>query len=198
MRRLKAPLFGGTAIRDKAFSIACLACVLGVNEAQADATACKAFADSLIKSSVTPYHSISMIKAATDTAGSDANNQKTTSTSETIFTGAAIFVRFGSENWQKMPVPLDKLHDMARQNAEGFTDCEQLNDQIRNGQSVSVYTGHHVSKQTVTAMQLWVAKGLPVESSTDVVEVSGTRSTLLRHVATRYDYEKIAAPVIAP
>jgi hypothetical protein len=198
MKRLMAPLFGGPAIRNKAFSLACLVCVPCINEAQADALACKAFADSLIKSSVTPYHSISMIKASADNAGSDANNQKTTSTSETIFTGSAIFVRFGSESWQKMPVPVDKLHDMARQNAEGFTDCEHLSDQIRNGQSISIYTGHRVSKQTLTAVQLWVANGLPVESSTDVVVVSGTQSTLLRHVATHYDYEKIVAPAVTP
>jgi hypothetical protein len=174
-------------------------CVAG---ARADTTACKALADSLIKSSETPYHSISLIRSVSANGGSGSNDQKITSqTSETIFTGTAIFVRFGSGNWQRIQVPLDKLKGLARENAESFTDCQHLDDQRRDGVSLAVYAGHRLTQKITVAMEVRVAKesGLPVESETDVVaQAPGTSDAKSKHVATHYDYAKVVAPVVAP
>jgi hypothetical protein len=177
-------------------------CVLSAAGARADTLACKALADSLIKSSETPYHSISLISSTSANGGSGSGNQKITSqTSETIFTGTAIFVRFGSGSWQRIQVPLDKLKGLARVNAESFTDCHRLDDQKQDGTSLAAYSGHRLTQKIIVAMEVRVAKdsGLPIESETNVIEqAQGTSNPKSKHVTTHYDYKKVAAPVVAP
>jgi hypothetical protein len=192
----------GVVIRNIVLSPLFVVGALCTASARADTLACKALADSLIKSSGTPYHSISLISSTSADGGSGAGNKKITSqTSETIFTGAAIFVRFGSGSWQRIQVPLDKLKGLARQNAESFTDCHQLGDQKRDGASLSVYSGHRLTQKIIVAMEVQVAKdsGLPIESETEVIEqAAGTNNAKSKHVATHYDYEKVVPPVVAP
>ena len=171
-----------------------------VNAALADATACKNLADSLIKSSVTPYHSASLITFVLTNAGGGPDSQKTASqTSETIFTGSEIYVRIGSGKWRQVQAPLDELKKLVQKNAESFTDCERLNDESRNGVATEVYTGHAVTPNIIIAMQVAVAKGrgLPVETITDIIQRSA-KDQQSRHVTIKYDYEKIAPPIEKP
>ena len=203
MSRDFAPLpFMGVVIRNIVLSAWFVLCALCTTGARADTLACKAFADSLIKSSETPYHSISLISSTSADGGSGSGNQEITSqTSETIFTGTAIFVRFGSESWQRIQVPLDKLKGLARENAESFTDCHQLGDQRRDGASLAVYSAHRLTQKIIVAMQVLVAKdsGLPTESETDVIKrVPSASETKSKHVVTRYDYKKVVAPIVTP
>jgi hypothetical protein len=169
--------------------------VLSGTPARADAAACKGLADALLTNAETPYHSTSLITfAPTATAGDTGADAEpaTSQTSETIFTGNAIFVRFGSGKWQEIHASLDKLKELVRRNAESFTDCQRLNDETVDGATLSVYTGRSVTQKLVVATtKVWVApdRGVLIRSETDV-----TGAPMPRHLVIHYEYKDIAAP----
>lgn len=167
--------------------------ILSGTSARADAAACKGLADALLTSANTPYHSTSIItlNPTTGTEGAKAK-APTSQTSETIFTGKAIFVRFGSGKWQQIHAPLDKLKELVRQHAASFTDCQRLSDETVNGATLAVYAGHSVSQKLVVAtMTAWVApdRGVLIRSETDV-----TGGSMPRHLVINYEYNNVAAP----
>jgi hypothetical protein len=161
--------------------------------AWADAAACKGLADALLTSANTPYHSTSIITLDPTAADKGADSKPLTSqTSETIFTGNAIFVRFGSAKWQEIHTPLDELKELVRRNAASFTDCQRLSDETLDGATLAVYAGHKVTqKLVVAATKIWVApdRGVLIRSETDIIGGS-----MPRHLVINYEYKDIAAP----
>jgi hypothetical protein len=186
----------GTAIR----AIVTLAiCGLWISGARADTASCENLAAALVKNSNTPYRSVSMISIVPANAGTGTDNQAVSETSETIFTGTEIFVRFGSGAWRKVGAPIDQLKKLVLRNAEGYTECNRLPDENRNGVPVAVYDGHAVTPQNVVEMRLWVAtdRGLPIQSETEIVEASPTAANRQsRHIAIKYDYERVTPPPV--
>jgi hypothetical protein len=172
--------------------------VLSGTPARADATACKGLASALLTNAETPYHSASIITFnPTATAGDMGTNPQppTSQTSETIFNGKAIFVRFGSGKWQLIHASLDKLKELVRLNAESFTDCRRLGDETVDGATLAVYEGHRVSQKLVVATtKVWVApdRGVLIRSETDIIGGSAPRNVVIH-----YEYKDIAAPADA-
>lgn len=161
--------------------------------AWADAAACKGLADALLTSANTPYHSTSIITLdpTVGAKGTDPN-PLTSQTSETIFTGNAIFVRFGSDKWQEIHTPLDELKELVRRNATSFTDCQRLSDETLDGATLTVYAGHQVTqKLVVAATKIWVApdRGVLIRSETNIIG-----GQMPRHLVINYEYKDIAAP----
>lgn len=159
----------------------------------ADAGACKSLADALLTSANTPYHSISII-TLDPRAGAEGADPKpaTSQTSETVFTGNALFVRFGSGKWREIHTPLDELKELVRQHAASFTDCHRLSDETLDGATLAVYAAHSVTqKLVVTTMKAWVApdRGVLIRSETDI-----TGGQMPRHLVINYEYKDIAAP----
>lgn len=186
------------AIRCKVFPIGLAMLALSATAAAADGAACRKLSDAMLATSATPYHSASIITFGM--AGERGESPPSSRTSETIFTGTTIFVRFGSGNWKELLVPLDKLKELVRRKAESFTDCQYLDDENLNGIVLSVYAGHSVTQELVTEMKVWISRdrGLLIRSETDVVAnpalEGGPRG---RHISIRYNYENVAVPADA-
>jgi hypothetical protein len=161
--------------------------------ARADAAACNGLADALLTSADTPYHSTSIITLNPKAGAEGADpNAPTSQTSDTIFTGNAIFVRFGSGKWREIHTPLDKLKELVRRHAASFTDCQRLKDETLGGATLAVYAGHSVSQKLVVAtMKAWVApdRGVLIRAQTDI-----TGGQMPRHLVINYEYKDIAAP----
>lgn len=165
--------------------------------ARADAAACKGLANALLASASTPYHSTSIITLNPRAGAAGADPKPATSqTSETIFTGTAIFVRFGSAKWREIHTPLDDLKQLVRQHAASFTDCQRLSDETVNGTTLAVYAGHSVTQKLVLAtMKAWVSpdRNVLIRSETDI-----TGGPIPRHLVINYEYKDIAAPTDTP
>jgi hypothetical protein len=189
-RSRSSPFFTGGIVAAGLLSQA-----LFVTLARADAAACKGLADALLTNAETPYHSTSIITFDPTAAAGDTGagpEPPTSQTSETIFTGKAIFVRFGSGKWQEIRASLDKLKELVRRNAESFTDCQRLNDETVDGATLSVFSGHSVTQKLVVAStKVWVMPdgGVLIRSETDI-----TGGPMPRHLVIRYEYKDIAAP----
>ncbi len=147
----------------------------------------------MLTNAKTPYRSISII---TFNAG-DKAKPEASQTSETISTGTAVFARFGSSKWQQIPIPLDKLAMAVRHNAESFSGCKRLADDIVDGKSAAVYTGHIATQKSVVETKVWVEtkRGVMLRSETDIASTPEPGDAFKgRHVAIRYSYDNIAAP----
>lgn len=161
--------------------------------AQAADASCEALASAMLTNAKTPYRSLSII---TFDAGDNAK-PAASQTSETISTGTAVFARFGSDKWQEIHIPLDKLALAVRHNAESFSGCKHLADDIVNGKAAAVYTGHVATQNSVIETKVWVEpkRGVMLRSETDVVPTPQPGDVFKgRHVAIRYSYDNIAAP----
>lgn len=166
---------------------------LSVVSARAADASCEGLASAMMTNAKTPYRSMSII---TFDAGDNAK-PATSQTSETISTGTAVFARFGSGKWQQIHIPLDKLAEAVRHNAESFSGCKRLADDTMNGEPVAVYTGHLATPKSVVETKLWVEpkRGVMLRSETDIVSKPEPGDVSKgRHVAIRYSYDKIAPP----
>jgi hypothetical protein len=165
-----------------------------VVSAQAD-TSCEGLASAMITNAKTPYRSMSII---TFDVGGNAK-PATSQTSETISTGTAVFARFGSGKWQEIHVPLDKLAEAVRHNAESFSDCKRLADEAVDGKTAAVYTGRMATQKSLVETKVWVepSRGVMLRSETDIVPTPEPGDVLKgRHVAIRYSYDNIAPPPV--
>ena len=184
---------------------ALLSLVLFETSASADAAACKGLADAMLANTKTPYHSISMVTfdpaAGAEKAGNP--NPSMSQTSETIFTGKAIFVRFGSGGWQEVHASLDKLAELVRRSAESFTDCQRLPGEAADGATLSVYAGHSVTDKFIVETKVWVTpdRGVMIRSETDIVSAptsdNSDANVTARHEVIHYDYKDITPPPMA-
>jgi hypothetical protein len=166
---------------------------LSAASAQAADASCEGLASAMINNAKTPYRSMSII---TFDAGDNAK-PATSQTSETIATGTAVFARFGSGKWQQIHIPLDKLAEAVRHNAESFSGCKRLADDTINGEAVAVYTGHLAAQKSVVETKVWVEpkRGVMLRSETDVAPKPEPGDVFKgRHVAIRYSYDNIAPP----
>ncbi len=180
----------------KAASISALAAstllTLSAVAARAD-TSCEGLASAMLTNAKTPYRSMSII---TFDAGDNAK-PAASQTSETISTGKAVFARFGSSKWQEIHIPLDKLAEAVRHNAESFSGCKRLADDNVNGKIAAVYTGHIATQKSVIETKVWVEpnRGIMLRSETDIIPTPEPGDILKgRHVAIRYSYDNIAPP----
>ncbi len=167
---------------------------LSAVSAKADAS-CDGLASAMLANAKTPYRSMSII---TFKAGATAK-PTTSQTSETISTGTAVFARFGSDKWQQMHIPLDKLAVVVRRNAESFSGCKRLADETENGKPVAVYTGHIVNSKVVVETKVWVepSRGVMLRQETDVVPTPEPGDVPTgRHIAIRYSYDNVAPPPV--
>jgi hypothetical protein len=166
----------------------------GLSARAADAS-CEGLAAAMINNAKIPYRSMSII---TFNAGDNAK-PAASQTSETIATGKAVFARFGSGKWQEIHIPLDKLAVAVQHNAESYSGCKRLADDVVNGQTATVYTGHIATQKSVIETKVWVepARGVMLRSETDVFPTPEPGDVLKgRHVAIRYIYDNIAPPPI--
>ncbi len=165
---------------------------LSAVSAQAD-TSCDGLVSAMLTNAKTPYRSMSIITFDSGDNPKPALSQ----TSETISTGDAVFARFGSGKWKQINIPLDKLAEAVRQNAESFSSCKRLADETVDGKAVAVYTGHSLTAKSVVETKIWVEpdRGVMIRSETDIVPTPEPGDVLKgRHVAIRYNYENIAPP----
>ena len=162
--------------------------------AHADAS-CDGLVSAMLANAKTPYHSISII---TFDAGDDLK-PATSQTSETISTGDAVYGRFGSGKWKQIKIPLDKLRDAVRENAESFSGCKRLADETADGKTLTVYEGHSVTPKSVVETKIWVEpdRGVMTRSETNIAPAPEPGDVLKgRHVAIRYNYDNIAPPPV--
>jgi hypothetical protein len=182
--------------RAAAIRVLTIATMLGLSagSAQADAS-CDRLVSAMLTNAKTPYRSVSIITFDSGDNPKPAISQ----TSETISTGDAVFARFGSGKWQQIHIPLDKLAEAVRQNAESFSGCKRLDDEAVDEKIVTVYTGHSLTAKTVVETKIWVEpdRGVMMRSETDIASIPEPGDVLKgRHVAIRYTYENIAPPPV--
>ncbi len=179
--------------------LACLAAGLGSSSgsAHADETACKALEAAMIANTKTPYHSfatITFIYAAPMTVAQRNLRLPASQSSETIFTGSAVYIRLTPGKWQNLPTSLAQFRERVRASIADFKDCRHLADDKLNGAVAAVYEGDSNTVQT----KVWVsAQGVPVKSETDI-EIGATPGgdMVHQHLSTRYEYGDVHAPAL--
>ncbi len=180
--------------RATAISVLTIPTMLALSAVSVQAEAsCDGLVSAMLANAKTPYRSISII---TFDSGDDPK-PAISQTSETIATGDAVFVRFGSGKWKQIHIPPEKLAEAVRQNAESFSGCKRLDDETVDGKTLTVYTGHSLTPKSVVETKIWVEpeRGVLIRSETDIAPTPEPGDVLKgRHVAIRYNYENIAPP----
>jgi len=182
---------------------AILACIAGfASQAQADdAGACKALQDAMIANTKTPYHSYASITfayAAPMTVAHRNLKMPEAQSSETIFTGQAVYFRLLPRKWQAMPGSLAEFQDSVRGSVSDLRNCKHLPDEAVNGETASVYRGDSTPQDRVVHTTVWISsKGVPLKSETDI-EIGHTEGGdfVRQHISTRYEYGTIQAPAL--
>lgn len=176
--------------------LACAAgAVLAAGSAYADSSACKPLQAAMDANTTTPYHSYSVIKFTYSPLMSANRGPKlpTSQSSETIFTGTAVYVRLVPNKWRSLPTSLAKFQENVRKSVAGMTDCHRLPDEKVNGALTSVYEGTAMQSNGPVQTKIWIsAKGFPVKSETDIDIGHGHFGH--QHLSTRYEYGNIQAP----
>ena len=183
-------------------ALACLAGLgLSSTSAHADAAACKSIEAAMIANTKTPFHSFATITfsyaAPLAVAGRNLKLPASQS-SETIFTGKAVYVRLLPGKWQPLPTSLAQFQEQVHASVAGLKNCQHLPDQTVNGATLAVYDGATKEKNGPVQTKVWVSvKGIPVKSETDI-EIGHTPGgdMIHQHLSTRYEYGDIRAPAL--
>lgn len=169
--------------------------VLLSGSAYADSSACKPLQDAMDANTKTPYHSYSSIKFIYTPliAANRGPKLPTSQSSETIFTGIAVYVRLLPGKWRSLPTTLAKFQESVRNSVARLQDCDRLPDEKVNGATTSVYEGLTMQSNGPVRTKVWVsAKGVPIKSETDIDIEHGHFGH--QHLSTRYEYGNIQAP----
>jgi hypothetical protein len=176
-----------------------LACAAGAafsaSSAYAAPSACTALQDAMTANTKTPYHSYTSIKFTYSALMAANRGVKLPSaqSSETIFTGTAVYFRLLPHKWRSLPTTLAKFQDNVRASVAGLKDCQHLPDEKVNGATTSVYEGTAMQSGGPARTKVWVsAKGVPVKSETEIDIGHGHWGH--QHLSTRFEYGDIQAP----
>jgi hypothetical protein len=177
-----------------------LACATGAvlvagSAAYADPAACKAMQDAMIANTKTPYHSFAQIKFIYSPlmAANRGPKLPTSQSSETIFTGTAVYVRLVPGKWRSLPITVAKFQENVRASVTGLKECQHFPDEKVNGAMASVYEGVATQSNGPVRTKVWMsAQGVPIKSETDVGIGDGHFGH--QHLSTRYEYGNVQAP----
>lgn len=189
-----------------ASALACvLTCLAGIGfsstDARADAAACKTLQDAMLANTKTPFHSFASIKfnyAAPMTVAQRNLRLPESQSSETIFTGKAVFVRLLPGKWKSLSTTPTQFQQHVRASVTGFGECRRLADDKVDGAAVSVYQADTKNQNHLVQTKVWVsAQGIPVKSETDI-EIGHTPGgdMMHEHLSTRYEYGEVRAPAV--
>jgi hypothetical protein len=186
----------------RSLALACfIGCMSGVTSAARadDADACKALEAAMLANTTTPYHSYAKITFSYAAPMSVAHRNlklPEAQTSETIFTGSAVFIRLLPRKWQLLPGTLAQFQEGVKASATGLKNCQSFPDEKVNGVDAKVYQGDATPANRVVQTKVWVGpKGVPLKSETEI-EIGHTPGgdMVRQHLSTRYEYGDIHAP----
>jgi hypothetical protein len=151
---------------------------------RADAAACKAVLDSVIKQASVPVHQKITIENAA------APGRKIDS--ELIRTGDTLYMQIRGQ-WTKRPYDPAKAAEDARtamQKAEH--DCTRTGSESVGGQAADVYAVHSHGPEGDSQSKVWISSssGLPLRQHTEMT----AQGHKMQHEAT-YDYANVKAPI---
>lgn len=145
----------------------------------------------------TPFHSFVTITFDYAAVVEEARRKlklPASQSSETIFTGSAIYARLLPGKWRDLHTPPAQFEEHVRASFAGFKDCRRLANEKVNGAVVAVYEGDARPAQT----KVWVsAQGIPVKSETDIeIGAAPGGDMIHQHLSTRYEYGDVHAPAM--
>jgi len=176
--------------------LACAAgAVFSASCAYATPSDCTALQDAMTANTKTPYHSYTSIKFTYSAlmAANTSVKLPSAQSSETIFTGTAVYFRLLPHKWRSLPIALTKFQENVRASVAGLKDCQHFPDEQVNGATTSVYEGTAMQSNGPVRTKVWVsAKGVPDKSETEIDIGQGHFGH--QHLSTRFEYGDIQAP----
>jgi len=154
--------------------------------AGADST-CKFLADANAKIYTIPAHLYQ-----TDTAGGK------TQTSELIYLNNKTYLESGGK-WRESPMSPAKMAEIrkATEDEEILSmTCRLMRDEVVNGETAALYSGHQQSPDKKRDSQIWISKsrGVPVKLEMDMEDAGKGKI----HRSIRYEYANVHAPAGVP
>jgi hypothetical protein len=151
--------------------------------APADDSASKAVLEAMAKLNQTPHYEYVTTTGDTVAGGTRQN--------EMISIGGANYIKV-HDKWAISPMT-PKM--MAEQEKENIRDakvnrCQYERDENVNGEAAAVYKAHSENENGTSDAEIWISKsrGLPLREK---IDSNGTS-----HVAVRFDYANVQAPVV--
>jgi hypothetical protein len=184
-----------------ALALAVLLSIQATAPAAADPAECQAVTDALLANAKTPYHSTTSMTFEYTAPVAEAQRKMAmphSQDTETIFTGAALFVKLPTGKWVDTHATSDAMQEQVRRSVAKIGGCEHLADEQIDGEKTSVYVGHSSDDKHVVTMKIWIAadRGLPLRTDADVGALQAGQVVMHEHVSTHTTYGDQQAPAI--